>query len=160
MQPLYTTFVQSHWQFSQLYTSQVVTTATWLIDWLFCFLWTGSARTSWTPWWGWQAWWHGSSRRGWSCWCHWTKSEFSFLLHHLHTYDVHIANSTYGVMEDNNANHPSLFPCRVSVVSQEREEVLGLRGCRDPVVFLELLELTDLRWDKHTTVENLVFWYA
>jgi hypothetical protein len=33
----------------------------------------------------------------------------------------------------------------VSVVSQEREEVLGLRGCRDPVVFLELLELTDLR---------------
>jgi hypothetical protein len=38
--------------------------------------------------------------------------------------------------------------------------VLGLRGCRDPVVFLELLELTDLRWDKHTTVENLGFWYT
>lgn len=32
-----------------------------------------------------------------------------------------------------------------SVVSQEREEVLGLRVCRDPAVCLELPELTDPR---------------
>lgn len=38
-----------------------------------------------------------------------------------------------------------LVPCRVSEVSQEREEVLGPRVCRGLEVCLELLEPTDPR---------------
>lgn len=93
-----------------------------------------------------QLWWWlvsvnstGCSWRRWSSWCCWTQSELLCLrcFCSIRVFIVFVCFSCWFAVV--------LFPDRVSADSLAKEVVLGLRVFRDPVDFLEQLELMDPR---------------